>query len=434
MRTWWKWWQGLNSRWCPSWAQAQAQSAGSGARGTKIAGIPVSAGLWCSLCDALLVSLCFVLLPGSYFYYWSYHQIRSTAVAGFGLTVGGAGVTVDGDATIRKPWMDTEVYRRLEHSELTDETVSIPLLDTGSKLLLLSHCGLYPTSRPWLPSHLCAHLSYTDAQQPRSPAGYNAEEVLFVDTVHAHEYQSYLSGATSPSKSIDGNRVIAFNQHADIFSAALFGDIYLLYDDIIATATSIRKQSPNCVVVWALRAMPSNIHPDLKRLHQFLIGYHLIQRYKIIVHIVDVSYAGLVNCRKRSRYLKTNTTSSGDFFSSWLHELTPKSEIGCMSEIFIDILRVQLSNLITGPQRADIFSPLPTLMLHQKCQVYLKSRKYVPECMPRPALLLPVLVTCLGGCGSHFISDSLVNVAGLDIPHESLGQQGSVVCIYIDGA
>ena len=57
----------------------------------------------------------------------------------------------------------------------------------------------------------------------------------------------------------------------------------------------------------------------------------------------------------------------------------------------------------------------------------MNSRKYTPECMPMPEVLLPVLVTGLGGGGTHFMTRVLRQECGLKMHHEGLGIHGAVV-------
>eukprot|EP01041_Mallomonas_annulata_P000143 gene143-238_t len=48
----------------------------------------------------------------------------------------------------------------------------------------------------------------------------------------------------------------------------------------------------------------------------------------------------------------------------------------------------------------------------------LMFRKYSPRCQPEPEELYPVLVTCMGGCGSHSIATNLQRY-GMNLVHES---------------
>ena len=85
-----------------------------------------------------------------------------------------------------------------------------------------------------------------------------------------------------------------------------------------------------------------------------------------------------------------------------------------------------LSDALSDNELADIecFDCKPKI--HLQCQRYINTRKYDASCMSPPSLLYPVLITGLGGCGSHHIAQRLDRM-GLQLPHEELGEDGSVV-------
>ena len=61
-----------------------------------------------------------------------------------------------------------------------------------------------------------------------------------------------------------------------------------------------------------------------------------------------------------------------------------------------------------------------------KCQHSENSRKYHKDCMLAPSALYPVLITGLGGGGTHNVA-RLMGQMGALLPHEELGYHGSVV-------
>jgi hypothetical protein len=62
----------------------------------------------------------------------------------------------------------------------------------------------------------------------------------------------------------------------------------------------------------------------------------------------------------------------------------------------------------------------------QNCQRLDNSRKFDEQCVPYPEVVYPVLITGLGGSGTHTVSKRLRD-NGLYLPHETLGCDGSVV-------
>lgn len=63
-----------------------------------------------------------------------------------------------------------------------------------------------------------------------------------------------------------------------------------------------------------------------------------------------------------------------------------------------------------------------------QCRGFINSRKYQVDCRPVVSSLYPLLVTGLGGSGTHESAAKLIE-KGLDLPHEELGVDGSVVSV-----
>ena len=64
----------------------------------------------------------------------------------------------------------------------------------------------------------------------------------------------------------------------------------------------------------------------------------------------------------------------------------------------------------------------------------MNSRKYQSDCMTRPSVVYPLLVTGLGGSGTHAVSKQLRD-RGVQVGHEEIETDGSVVrmnAIFID--
>jgi len=72
----------------------------------------------------------------------------------------------------------------------------------------------------------------------------------------------------------------------------------------------------------------------------------------------------------------------------------------------------------------------PLVKLQDLCSSLLNTRKYDQRCFPPPALLLPLLVTSLGGSGTHNVANYLFESCGLQVQHEGLGKDGSVSWMY----
>lgn len=66
------------------------------------------------------------------------------------------------------------------------------------------------------------------------------------------------------------------------------------------------------------------------------------------------------------------------------------------------------------------------------CYSLINSRKFRVGCFSACIRLYPLLVTGLGGSGTHEVANML-NIAGLKVPHEGLDDHGSVVSSDVQG-
>lgn len=92
-----------------------------------------------------------------------------------------------------------------------------------------------------------------------------------------------------------------------------------------------------------------------------------------------------------------------------------------LSSIFMERIYNQWNNT-----RSNLLPTCSSTNLFHLCGKYINTRKYHPHCFPPPLKLYPVLVTGLGGSGTHFITREL-NALGFHLSHESIADQGSVV-------
>ena len=67
-----------------------------------------------------------------------------------------------------------------------------------------------------------------------------------------------------------------------------------------------------------------------------------------------------------------------------------------------------------------------TSLLIPTCRRLMNSRKYQSDCMARPSVVYPLLVTGLGGSGTHAVSQQLRD-RGVHVGHEEIEIDGSVV-------
>eukprot|EP01038_Epipyxis_sp_PR26KG_P013296 gene13296-17814_t len=75
---------------------------------------------------------------------------------------------------------------------------------------------------------------------------------------------------------------------------------------------------------------------------------------------------------------------------------------------------------------------ISSVRLNGYCRIVLFSRKYDDKCLPNWSKTspFPLLLTGLGGSGTHMIANNLSYYDGLDLKHEELGRHGSVCWFY----
>ena len=82
------------------------------------------------------------------------------------------------------------------------------------------------------------------------------------------------------------------------------------------------------------------------------------------------------------------------------------------------IIKMDQKHLMNPSVEHDDLSPL--------CSKYIFTRKFQPHCHPPSSEVRAVLVTGLGGSGTHFIANHLRSL-GYRLHHEGLDDDGAVV-------
>lgn len=201
------------------------------------------------------------------------------------------------------------------------------------------------------------------------------------DNLNQSHHAMYLCEATT----------FIYLRFASILNSSIFYDIYGEVDQLIYVYYSSRSDSMNNSLLKILiddeDIVLSPYHSDAKALSSFLF-------LKYFPPIHQLMYS----------------TSS-----STLHKFV---------EIIDEVSRGKCASSLPSHRRISSFN------LVENCSKYLNSRKYVEKCMPSPSKLLPILVTGLGGSGTHFYNN-LLRSMHIDVYHESLtGSHGSVSWYY----
>jgi hypothetical protein len=216
-------------------------------------------------------------------------------------------------------------------------------------------------------------------------------------------------------------RVLYPRKCLNLFATKIsFDNIYQFYDCIIAQIRSTQSHLPETTLMWVVLEEPSfapcehfdDRDSDICKLHRFLLARHVIVNCGVFVissqHILQ----------REAIYEKINRQlqlyENGDYVSRDRAMLATR----------IEIISSESLNHRNGGRHQENGQALSQL-----CSKYLNTRKYSPMCMPRPAELYPVLVTGLGGAGTHAVANKLTAL-GMDMPHERLGSDGAVCWFY----
>lgn len=233
----------------------------------------------------------------------------------------------------------------------------------------------------------------------QSIAASNRSELVF-DCNYLAEEHSANSSYTDLCDTEDSHAFLAFH-FADLkYETVTFDNIYPYYDAVISRADRLRRRYPCATPVWVAPKVLKDETTDLFKIHNFVRNNVLSAKYGvIIVHRLPIPREGV------------DVETTRDELYAFIHGLRKNL--------------VSETAAIAAYNKADIYNS--TESLESRCGKLVDTRKYDEGCMPpmRDAPLA-VLITSLGGSGTHVISYEMCKI-GLDTPHEKMGVDGSVV-------
>lgn len=210
--------------------------------------------------------------------------------------------------------------------------------------------------------------------------------------------------------------------------------VYSYIDSVVNYTQQIRANAQNGSKILVWLPPPIKIHSKLARQQPelLLVLHHLIINQLILKHslvVAPVSVAQSVNGTSLSEpaELFLNTLNyqlrqlHHDRVSGSTAALKPLPPWNSVTQQLSDIARYLTERL--EPRSGPFFTSL-----HYKCAKYVNSRKYDSICFPAIAESPPykLLVTGLGGSGTHYVTSRLRNL-GFLLGHERLKRDGSVV-------
>ena len=249
--------------------------------------------------------------------------------------------------------------------------------------------------------------------------------------VISHECEDWKKNIESIRRDIGAASLILVGNCFDNSLYFSFEGIFKYFDKIAVSLNTIKLElsqstpshnppiEPTILVAWItprpfLYSGQYHISSDWLSLKTHLITSFLKKEANLIV--IDLEQLHVLN---PNNYYK----STHEFEKMWMRILASKR----FMTSFMQNLHLQIENsFISATQNKYINISNANFNLETICPAILNSRKYLPKCLPRPKNLYPLLITALGGAGTHSVARQLQSL-GLLIEHESISIHGSVV-------
>lgn len=198
--------------------------------------------------------------------------------------------------------------------------------------------------------------------------------------------------------------IIIFENCVPGYDTLTVDSIYEYYDSLVDYVTLLRRLYPNSIIIWSKPTIPSgyDVSTNIRVLHQYLILKHLIHDNGILVIQPDMI--------KSSRFTTTSATTSQKIHEAMKYQL-------------------QYMNISSKESIRQLSSKLNTytssMKLETICNPLINTRKHDDRCFPYPDQLYPLLITGLGGSGTHEIANRLRG-RGVRVRHEEIDTDGTV--------
>jgi hypothetical protein len=237
--------------------------------------------------------------------------------------------------------------------------------------------------------------------------------------------------------------LVVFESFPTSIVSLTFSNVYQFFDDLIAFARKIRQVYPTSLVVWIVPSSVAKMGQDmeeLKKLYHHLVLNHLIVRFGVI-SVPFMTDAAVV--KALSTQLSMIYHHADVYYKLYTSELHSKhiAEFGrggndaiarlaainaYLRPLYESEGSITMYDVIHG--KTNRIDNSTKLTLHSLCQRFLNTRKYSSPCLPEPPKRYPLLITGLGGTGTHFLANQLQEL-GFRINHEGIGSHGSVVSV-----
>jgi len=245
--------------------------------------------------------------------------------------------------------------------------------------------------------------------------------------------------------------------------------VYTFYDGVLACAQELTQAHPHSVVVWEVPGRVLQLKGLDLLLHQHLIQTHLHRNGILVVQPALPLTTQALHCAGGKNAFLSDGGGSGSSGGSsgsrgsggtptimkLVHLLTQQmgfiqasknlGEVHPREEVQLVQMQRRMgghrlcplgdrrestpaptSSSLSGPKSSSAPAPCS---LQRLCGPLLLTRRYEALCHPPSALTHPLLVTGLGGAGTHYVAREL-ELRGWLVQHESLDADGSVSWLY----
>ena len=202
------------------------------------------------------------------------------------------------------------------------------------------------------------------------------------------------------------------------FNSTSFLNIYQYYDQMVSLIKVLGKSYSETIFVWSLPQFPDNMDAELVLLHHHIITNVLIKEQALVV-MQPYNLPTKVHEKQYIDHLIRQLIHIYCEISPHDYSVYNKYAI---SDQYLSIILTTVYRYLVKVRNDAISSE----SLDSRCGKYIYTRKFDSFCMPRLKHVYPVLVTGLGGSGTHYITNKLRSV-GFKFYHEDLGDDGAVV-------
>jgi hypothetical protein len=250
---------------------------------------------------------------------------------------------------------------------------------------------------------------------------------FFLSYSNLHTNKSILLPSEKTNFKDNSSKIIIFNDCIIDFHKISFETIYQFYDHLISFFHLIRLAYPYSIIVWILPSLDdlkrNEYNFDLILLHGYLMLKYLVQDNGII--ILPFQHDQQKHLRKHQLLNNDNVVKSIVFnvykIATIVNDVMDEKSIHNNNKIELNVNTVDnMINLVGSSLHSlyeNQFQKLAYFItknkhtsfqfisnhinhyaqynkaLYERCFKNLNSRLYDPQCMPKPAILLPVLIT-----------------------------------------